>query len=82
MTLIVYHFALAPLLDLKGLPALTDIGFHYITPILAIIGWLLFGPRPRVDQSTLSWSPAWPALYFVYSLVHGEVSGLVSVTIC
>lgn len=74
VTIIVYHFALAPLLDLKGLAALTDVTFHYVTPVLAIAGWLLFGPRPRISQATLLWSLAWPALYFVYSLIHGAIT--------
>ncbi|MGI8576953.1 MAG: Pr6Pr family membrane protein [Nocardioidaceae bacterium] len=75
VTLIVYHFALAPLLDLRGVSKLTDTGFHYVTPILAILGWLAFGPRPRFDVATLWWSLVWPALYFLYSIVHGENSG-------
>ncbi|MEO6958245.1 MAG: Pr6Pr family membrane protein [Antricoccus sp.] len=74
VTIIVYHFALAPLLDLKGLASLTDITFHYVTPVLAIAGWLLFGPRPRIDRATLLWSLAWPALYFVYSLIRGAIT--------
>lgn len=74
VTIIVYHFALAPLLNLRGLAALTDITFHYVTPVLAIIGWFLFGPRPRINRATLLWSLAWPALYFVYSLIHGAIT--------
>lgn len=75
VTLIVYHFALRPILDLHGIAAVTDIGFHYVTPILAIIGWLVFGPRRRIDRKTIAWALLWPALYFGYSLVHGAISG-------
>ncbi|PRZ42882.1 hypothetical protein CLV47_104230 [Antricoccus suffuscus] len=74
VTLIVYHFALRPILDLHGISAVTDIGFHYVTPLLAIIGWMLFGPRHRIDRDTVAWSLLWPALYFAYSLIHGAIS--------
>jgi hypothetical protein len=29
------------------------IGFHYVVPWATIIGWLVFGPRPRIDWETV-----------------------------
>ena len=52
--------ALRPIVDLSGVSALTNVGFHYLSPLLAVVGWLLFGPRPRIDRTTLLWSLAWP----------------------
>lgn len=75
VTLVVYHLALRPLLDLHGLAKATDTGFHYVAPIMAVVGWLLYGPRPRVDVATLWWSLCWPIGYFCYTLGHGAASG-------
>jgi hypothetical protein len=53
----------------------TNIVFHYIVPIMMVLGWLAFGPRPRIDASVVLRSLIWPALYFVYAMVLGEISG-------
>ncbi len=74
VTFVVYLVALRPILDLSGLAAVTDAGFHIVTPVLAVVGWVIFGPRPRFDQWTLAWSLVWPGLYFVYSLIHGAIT--------
>lgn len=75
VTLIVYHFLLAPVTDLDGIAAATNVGFHYLTPILAIVGWLLFGPRPRITGRTLAAMLIWPVLWFAYTIAHGAIAG-------
>jgi hypothetical protein len=75
VTFVVYLVALRPFLKLSGLAAVTDTGFHIVTPLLAVGGWVIFGPRPRFERSTLLWSLAWPGIYFVYSLIHGGITG-------
>jgi hypothetical protein len=40
----------------------------------AQLGWLLFGPRPRIERATIAWSLIWPVLWFGYTLAHGAVS--------
>ena len=39
VTGLIYVTLLRPLVDLSGVPRLTDIGFHYVTPIGAVLGW-------------------------------------------
>lgn len=46
---------------------------HYIVPVMAVLGWILFGPRPRVDRRTLGLSLLFPALWLVYTLVRGAI---------
>jgi hypothetical protein len=50
----------------------TNAVFHYAVPIAAVIGWLAFGPRPRIDARTLAWALAWPLAWFGYTLLHGH----------
>jgi hypothetical protein len=74
ITGIVYAVLLAPQHDPHGINAATNAGLHYVVPALAVVGWLLFGPRPRIDETTLLLALIWPALYIAYTLAHGAAS--------
>lgn len=70
----VVHFALLrPLLNLDGWDAVADNMLHLVVPAAAIVGWLCFGPRPRLDGRTVWWSLAWPIAWLVVTLVLGVV---------
>ncbi|PZF86240.1 Pr6Pr family membrane protein [Jiangella anatolica] len=73
VTGVVYATLLAPLVDLEGAAQAANIGFHYISPIMAVIGWLLFGPWPRIDRRTIGLTLVWPIAWLVYTLIRGEV---------
>jgi hypothetical protein len=74
VTGVVFVVALRPIVDLSGISAVTNVGFHYLSPLLAVLGWLFFGPRPRIDGSTLRWSLAWPFAWLGYTLAHGAIT--------
>ncbi len=74
VTFVTYVTLLRPLVDLHGISALTDIGLHYVAPLMTIFGWLFFGPRPRIDENTLMLSLIWPIAYVLYTLAHGAAS--------
>ncbi|MBB2943671.1 hypothetical protein FB565_003400 [Actinoplanes lutulentus] len=74
ITGIVYATILAGQVELHGAAWLADFGFHYIAPWAALLGWLLFGPRPRIDGRTLAWAAVWPAFWISYTLAHGAVT--------
>lgn len=74
VTGVVYAVLLAPLHDPHGIVAFTNAGLHYVTPIMAPLGWLFFGPRPRLREDVLLLALIWPGLYVAYTLVHGAVS--------
>jgi len=75
VTFVVYMIALRPLLHLDGIARLTNIGFHYVAPVLTVGGWLIFGPWPRIDVESLVRHLAWPFSYLIYILVLGAVTG-------
>jgi hypothetical protein len=70
VTGVVYSTVLAGTQHLTGWAAVTDTVFHYVAPIAAVAGWLVFGPRPRIDGRSLAL--AWPLAYFGYTLLHGH----------
>lgn len=74
VTGIVHWFFLRPLLDLEGNDYLADKLLHVVVPLLAVIGWVAFGPRGRVTREDLAPAAIFPALYFVYTLVRGEIA--------
>lgn len=75
ITGIVYAVLLAPVTHLTGLHGLANIGLHRLTPILVVVAWLIFGPRPRIGWSTIGWALLWPVAWAAYTFVHGAVSG-------
>lgn len=74
VTFIVYVTVLAPIVDLHGAAWWTDIGFHYVAPIMTVVGWLVFGPWPRLDRRSLGLMIIWPVSYLVYVLIYGAIS--------
>jgi hypothetical protein len=74
VTGLVYETVLAPLVHPTGLALWITIAFHYFAPWFTVVGWLLFGPRPRIDDRTLGWAFVWPALWIGYTFAHGAVS--------
>lgn len=73
VTGLVYAVVLRPIVSNEGWAVLSDNGFHVVVPVAAVLGWLLFGPRPRVDRRTLAWSLAFPLAWLAYTLIRGAV---------
>lgn len=74
VTFVIYLYALRPLLNLDGAAEAADTLLHIVMPITVVLGWLLFGPRLRLELKTLMLMLIWPALYMVYTIIHGAIS--------
>lgn len=75
ITGLVYLVALAPLTDPSGIHAWINAGLHYLAPLLAPIGWLLFGPRPRIPGRVVLLALIWPLAWIAYTLLRGAATG-------
>ena len=75
ITGLVFSTVLAGQAQLHGIDVWLNAGLHYFAPLWALAGWLLFGPRPRLDWVTIGWMFAWPVLWLVYTFSHGAASG-------
>ena len=75
VTGVIHFFLLRPLLQLEGADAAADLLLHVIVPVLAFLGWLLFGPRPRIAGRTIGLALIWPVLWLGYTLLLGEING-------
>ena len=46
-----------------------------MVPLLTVVGWLAFGPRPRITGVDGSLVVVWPIGWLVYTLVVGGLTG-------
>lgn len=74
VTGLVYVTVLRGLYELTPAEQVADTGLHYVTPVLVMVGWLLFGPRPRIAVRTILLTLIFPVLWLAYTLVRGELA--------
>jgi hypothetical protein len=75
VTGIVYSTVLAKVHEPHGWQETsTNNVFHYVVPIMMALGWLLFGPRPRVEVRTIALAMLWPVAWIVYILICGAIT--------
>lgn len=71
ITGIIHWFFLRPILDLHGASYAVDKLLHVVVPIIAIIGWVAFGPRDRIRPADLLPSLIYPLVWVAYTLIRG-----------
>ncbi|RZJ19000.1 MAG: hypothetical protein EON91_02975 [Brevundimonas sp.] len=70
-----YHFLLADVWDPQGWALIANILLHYVMPIAFVLDWLLFTPKGRLRWiDPVKWL-SFPALYTLWTLIHGYASG-------
>ena len=75
VTGLVHWFLLRKLLELHGADYLADRLLHLAVPILAVAGWLVLGPRPRIDWGVCLRAAVWPLAWLVVVLLQEAVTG-------
>ncbi len=74
VTGIVYNTVLIGLYELHGAELVADRLFHMVSPVLFVLGWLLFGPRGLVTTvRTVALSLLYPLLWLAFTLVRGAI---------
>jgi hypothetical protein len=73
ITFVVFHVALAELLDLEGWAFVADRLLHLIVPVLAVVGWLIVGPRGLTSRRVVWLSLLFPVAWCVFTLVRGAI---------
>jgi uncharacterized membrane protein len=75
VTGLVHWFLLRKLLDLHGADYLADRMLHLVVPLLAVLGWLVLGPRPRIDWGVCLRAAVWPLTWLVVILGQAAATG-------
>ena len=73
VTFVVFHTALSNLVELEGGAEIANQLVHTLAPILAVLTWLVVGPRGQADERVALWALAGPAAWVVFTLVRGEL---------
>lgn len=75
VTGVVFATLLSGLVHPSGIGVWINAGFHQFSPVWALAGWLLFGPRPRIDARTIRRAFVWPIAWLAYTMGHGAITG-------
>jgi hypothetical protein len=73
ITGVIYALALAPLWHPTCWQKVADQTLHYAVPVLAVVGYLLLGPRPRFSWDALWRSVLIPLAWVVYTLIRSPL---------
>ena len=73
ITGLVYHTVLARLFDLESWALVADNLIHTVVPVLAVLGWLLFGPRRQTSRTVVRLSVLFPVAWLVFTLIRGAI---------
>lgn len=74
VTGIVFHVVLSGLLDLDSWAQVANQFLHTVVPVLAVVGWLAFGPQGRTSGLVVRWTITFPLLYMVSTAVRGPLA--------
>jgi hypothetical protein len=74
VTGIVFHAVLAQTLDLKSWAAVGNELVHTVVPIMAVVGWLMLGPRGLVSKRIAWLSLIFPACWLAFTLIRGAIA--------
>ena len=75
VTGVVYHVALASLLDLESWDLVGDQLVHTVVPIMTVVGWLAFGPRGQLSKRVAWLSLTFPVAWLAFTLIRGAAVG-------
>ncbi len=73
VTGVVYAILLAGNANFDGIEWWYDKIFHYVVPVMSVLGFVLFKPRTRLDKHAL-WFVVWPLAWLTYTLIRAEVA--------
>jgi hypothetical protein len=74
VTFVVFHVTLSRLLDLDSWAQVANQLQHTVVPILAVAGWVMFGPRGLTSARVVKLSAIFPAAYIVFTAIRGPLA--------
>jgi hypothetical protein len=74
VTFLVFHVALAHLLELDTWAEVANQLLHTVVPVLAVAGWVMFGPRDLTSGRVARLTAIFPGGYMIFTLVRGPLA--------
>ncbi|QII70836.1 hypothetical protein G8C41_08445 [Apibacter sp. B3706] len=76
ITCIVYNLMLRHDHNVKGIMRFTNEALHVFIPFLAVLYWLLYGPRKLLDKKTTFFAIIPPLIYVIYIFIRGHFTNM------
>lgn len=73
VTGIVFHTLLSGLAELHSWELGADHALHTISPLMAVAGWIVFGPRRLTAPRIVVLSLIFPVCWLIFALIRGEI---------
>jgi hypothetical protein len=73
VTGVVFHLALRGLHDLHGTAKVADFLLHTVSPVMAVISWVVVGPRGVVTRRVVGLTLVYPVLWLIATLIRGAI---------
>ncbi len=73
VTGLIYHFALADLVDTRGAAAVSNACNHILTPLAFVLAWLIVGPRGWISAKLIMASFILPLSWILLTLTRGAI---------
>lgn len=73
ITGIVYHAVLASQFDMSGWAAVANQILHTWVPIMAVLGWIVYGPRGHLNPLVIRLSLVFPVVWLLFTLIRGAI---------
>jgi hypothetical protein len=73
VTGVVFHLALRGLHDLHGTGAAADFLLHTVSPVMAVVSWLVVGPRGVISRRVIGLTMVYPILWLIATLIRGAI---------
>jgi len=70
----VYHTMLSGLLELHGWSSVGNQLVHTVVPIMAVLGWLVVGPRGAISWRAVGLSVVYPIAWVVFTMTRGALT--------
>lgn len=73
VTGLIYHLALADLVDTQGAAAVSNACNHILTPLAFVLAWLIVGPRGWISLKLIMASFILPLSWILLTLIRGAI---------
>lgn len=73
VTGVVFEVALESLRELEGSAAAADALLHTVSPIMCVLGWLVFGPRGMITSRVVALAVIYPLCWSIFTLIRGPI---------
>ncbi|MGH6952259.1 MAG: Pr6Pr family membrane protein, partial [Vitreimonas sp.] len=74
VTFLVFHTAISGLVDLDTWAKTADTLVHTVVPIMAVAGWIMFGPRDLTSARVAKLTVIYPLAYMLFTAIRGPLA--------